>query len=402
VDATTVTLAGAPAGKTWVRGTDDSREELAALGKTDSVNHHVWVGKDASGALRIMEHDIEADIANFGDAAVPSPTVFASRVRYTPADATDYSTAVTTAQAALDDLAGRVTDNETDIADHETRIDTLEGAGSGSLPAFGAGVIKTLSSGVATAGSDRHLILAAESGTADDCIEISGLSAGDEVIVRADSGDTITLKHNDGGATDKIILYNNADIALTGDQTLKLVKTASGKVVQYVDEESAGGSFSQSYLGYNTIGGSQETWAGVTVYYKQITLASAALLVSIDVYLDLPTVTNVQNINSWVTSDNAGAPNLQIALGTYRDSPSFHLSATARWLSLPISVWLPAGTYWVAVQRPVDSGSDLRIYYDGSGSDIKATTAGAWSSDYSQQTPTTTSNRYSIRASILS
>jgi len=111
------------------------------------------------------------------------------------------------------------------------------GAGSG-YPAFGIGVVKTLSSGVATTGDDRHLILAAESGTTDDCIEISGLSVGDEVIVRADTGDTVALKHNDGGATDKIILYGGVDFDLSGDITMKLVKTASGKVVQYVDENS--------------------------------------------------------------------------------------------------------------------------------------------------------------------
>jgi hypothetical protein len=129
------------------------------------------------------------------------------------------------------------------------------------LPAFGAGVIKTLSSGVATAGSDRHLILAAESGTADDCIEISGLSVGDEVIVRADAGDTITLKHDDAGATDKIILYNNADVALTGDQTMKLVKTTSGKVVQPVDEKGTGGGSTVAYEETLASAGSFDTGA---------------------------------------------------------------------------------------------------------------------------------------------
>lgn len=74
-------------------------------------------------------------------------------------------------------------------------------ASSSATPAFGAGVTKTLSSDVASAGSDRHLIIAAQSGTADNLIEITGLSTGDEVIIRADAGDTITVKHNDAGAT---------------------------------------------------------------------------------------------------------------------------------------------------------------------------------------------------------
>lgn len=126
---------------------------------------------------------------------------------------------------------------------------TASGGSGGGLPAFGTGVIKTLSSDVAAAGSDRHLVIAAESGTTDNLIEISGLSVGDEVIIRPDSGDTITVVHNSGSATDKIILYNAANLALSGDQTLKLVKTASGKLVQYVDEKgSGGGGFGSGYI----------------------------------------------------------------------------------------------------------------------------------------------------------
>lgn len=112
---------------------------------------------------------------------------------------------------------------------------------SGGLPNFGAGVIKTLASDVASAGSDRHLILAAQSSTTDNLIEITGLSVGDELIIRADAGDTITVKHNDAGATDKILLYNSTDLALSGDMTLKLTKIASGKVTQYVDENTGSG-----------------------------------------------------------------------------------------------------------------------------------------------------------------
>jgi hypothetical protein len=113
-----------------------------------------------------------------------------------------------------------------------------------ALPNFGAGVIKTLSSDVIAAGNDRHLIVAAQSGTTDNLIEITGLAVGDEVIIRPDAGDTITVVNNSGAATDKILLYNATNLALTGDQTLKLTKIASGKVVQYVDEKGSGGGSS--------------------------------------------------------------------------------------------------------------------------------------------------------------
>jgi hypothetical protein len=127
-----------------------------------------------------------------------------------------------------------------------TWIAQTPAAPSGDLPAFGAGASKTLSGDVCSAGSDRHLVISAETGTADDLIEITGLGVGDEVILRAAAGHTITVKHNSGSATDKIILYNGADIALSGDKTMKLVKTASGTVVQYVDEMGAGGGSGDS------------------------------------------------------------------------------------------------------------------------------------------------------------
>jgi hypothetical protein len=153
--------------------------------------------------------------------------------------------------------------------------------GSGAsvdLPNFGTSATKTLSAGAASAGSDRHLVLAAESGTADDLLEITGLSIGDEVIIRADAGDTITVKHDDAGATDKILLYNTGDLALTGDQTLKLVKIESGKVVQYVDTKSAlsgGGSFPKRadmwhYQSLVTVGNALTTDNAVADTYSNV------------------------------------------------------------------------------------------------------------------------------------
>lgn len=107
---------------------------------------------------------------------------------------------------------------------------------------FGAAAIKTLASDVATLGSDRNVAIAAQSGTTDNLIELAGLSVGDSVIIYADTGDTITIKHNDAGATDKILLAGAADYALTGNAALILTKIAAGKVVQAVDQNSGGGS----------------------------------------------------------------------------------------------------------------------------------------------------------------
>lgn len=88
----------------------------------------------------------------------------------------------------------------------------------------GAGVIKTLATGILTAGTDRNIIVAAETGTTDDLVEISGLAVGDLVYLRADTGDTITVKHNDAAATNKIHLIGNADLILDEQNALTFLQ----------------------------------------------------------------------------------------------------------------------------------------------------------------------------------
>lgn len=109
-------------------------------------------------------------------------------------------------------------------------IDQLSGGSSGSA----AGVIVALASDVAVAGDDRNLIIAAESGTADDLIEVTGLSVGQSVLLRADAGDTITVKHNDAGATVKIYLHGDADVILDEQNPLRLTLVDTDVLVQDV------------------------------------------------------------------------------------------------------------------------------------------------------------------------
>ncbi len=122
---------------------------------------------------------------------------------------------------------------------------TLFGSGSGgsATPNFGAEATKTISSGVVATGTDRNLIIAAESSTADDLVEITGLTVGDKVLLRADTGDTITVKHNSGSATIKILIQDNADFVLDEDHPLELVLLSTNKLSQIYDEAgSSGGS----------------------------------------------------------------------------------------------------------------------------------------------------------------
>ncbi|TXH14675.1 MAG: hypothetical protein E6R03_08665 [Hyphomicrobiaceae bacterium] len=270
-----------------------------------------------------------------------------------------------------------------------------------TAPAFGAGVTKTLSSDVASAGSDRHLIIAAQSGTADDLIEITGLTVGEEVIIRADAGDTITVKHNAGGATDKILLYSAADLVLSGDKTLKLAKTESGKVVQYVDEKTAGSGLSISYLGYNTAGGSTETMTRYRQLMKQITAPSDGVILNVGAYIKPSAASNVMGFSVAVLADNAGSPDEIISLVPWHAVYSAVLDNSYRWVSIPMSLPVTAGDYWIAISD-VGNGSRLHIAYDGSGGDKYWATGNPWMTGtdggYSL---TSTTNKYSLRAGFL-
>lgn len=67
-DDGSVTLAGAPSGKTWVRATENSRELTAAWGYCSQINIQVMVGYAADGTLEIKGADYSATAAQLGDA----------------------------------------------------------------------------------------------------------------------------------------------------------------------------------------------------------------------------------------------------------------------------------------------------------------------------------------------
>lgn len=113
--------------------------------------------------------------------------------------------------------------------------------GIGGTSGFGASTTKTLASDTFDAGDDRNIVVAAESGTADDLIEITGLSVGDKILLRADAGDTITVKHNDAGATIKILIQDDADFVLDEVHPLELVLVETNQLAQVYDENTGSG-----------------------------------------------------------------------------------------------------------------------------------------------------------------
>lgn len=197
---------------------------------------------------------------------------------------------------------------------------------------------------------------------------------------------------------------NNASRLAVGTDNYVLTANSGCDLGMGWAAASGGGSFSQSYLGYNTVGGSSVAMVQYRTYMKQITVSTAGLLTDIAIHVRHSAATNLQNLMAYVLSDNAGTPHLQISLGARTGSVSdgtFFMTTTARWLSIPIGLYLPAGDYWLCVQRMDDPGTDLMLYYDGSGADKYQDIAGGWSADGSQYTITDTTNAYSIRASLI-
>lgn len=173
-----------------------------------------------------------------------------------------------------------------------------------------------------------------------------------------------------------------------------------------------GGGLTQAYVGYNVIGGTAVAMTAQRIYAKKVTLATDALLIGIEAYLDAGTASDqLDSFSCGLYSDNAGTPR---SLLGYSMPPNASLvmdetagaggNTVGRWFGIPFSRWLAAGDYWLAVMVPETNGS-LRIYKDGSGTDRYMTTNAAGSNgffiDWGHFSPTTTTDRFSIRGSIL-
>jgi len=115
----------------------------------------------------------------------------------------------------------------------------LVGAESGG-PNYGNPVTKTVAVGILAIGADRNIIVVPESGNIDSVTEITGMAIGDEVLLRANVGDALTLLHNDAGATIKILIQDQNDFLLDEDHPLELVLTSSITLVQVYDEAASG------------------------------------------------------------------------------------------------------------------------------------------------------------------
>ncbi len=173
-----------------------------------------------------------------------------------------------------------------------------------------------------------------------------------------------------------------------------------------------GGGLTQAYIGYNTVGGSYEGMTDNKVYTKKVTISTACLLTDICAYVQNDSGAPddmVTNLSGVVYADNAGTPSTIIAY-LKNAATSLLMDSTSggggdgvsRWLSVAMGIWLPAADYWIGVSCMPNNSVSTRIAYDGSGSDRTYTSGGSFFADWGFYTPTTTSNKYSIRGNTIS
>jgi hypothetical protein len=143
------------------------------------------------------------------------------------------------------------------------------------------------------------------------------------------------------------------------------------------------------------------------VYMKKITVATAGIITSISAYIqERDAGDHLGDLAAALFTDNAGSPDLLIAgsnvqLVTVGLIKAAGVQGSARWFHRAMGVYVTATDYWIAVTEP-SGASGHRIYKDGSGSDRYYTSAGTWIIDSGFYTVTTSTDKYSIRASIIS
>lgn len=189
----------------------------------------------------------------------------------------------------------------------------------------------------------------------------------------------------------------NADLIVIEDSAAANAK----KRVQLGNLPGGGGGMTQAYIGYNTIGGTVAAWgAAHRTYMKKVTIASAGILTSVEVYTKANAngATPMVRVGLW--SDNAGTPKLLLAAAT-AETLLFEQEATVkdpRWFGIPLGYYLAAGDYWIGVQC---SAVAFDIYSDTSGTDDYYTPGGVWLADVGYTALTVTTDKYSIRGSFI-
>lgn len=172
-----------------------------------------------------------------------------------------------------------------------------------------------------------------------------------------------------------------------------------------------GGGITHAYVGYDTVGGSWESLTALRVYAKKVTLAAACVMTDIEAYVQMTNTGSVVGggLVYLLFDDAAGSPDKIIHRSDTGRADSLLMDSIngaggvsrPRWLGGSVGRYLAAGDYWIACVS-LDVGDGLQMAYDGSGADRYYNTAGTWYTDWGFYTPTTTTNKYSLRAGTIS
>lgn len=119
-----------------------------------------------------------------------------------------------------------------------TQTQTLTGktiSMSANTVGHGTAASKTIASDSVNAGTDRNLVISAQTGTSDALYEITGLSVGESVLIRAASGHTIQLSPEQAVT---VPIYLNDGILRILDETIPMRLTLIATNVLVEDEQA--------------------------------------------------------------------------------------------------------------------------------------------------------------------
>lgn len=155
-----------------------------------------------------------------------------------------------------------------------------------------------------------------------------------------------------------------------------------------------------TYYGAQTIGASNQDPDATINYCIPITVADEGLAVGLEAAL----IGGIFRPQGYLLADNGGTPGDIIGMFG-RNGQDTTMSTTARWVVIPMMIWIAAGSYWIGVNSPAGVGSG-QLKYDTGVSGVGFTVDGGTSGAQHEPgatgvTSAATTRSYSLRLVVL-